>query len=122
MSGLLVVFKKELKDSLRDRRALLTAMLPAIFGPVMMMTLFSSIAEERKKVKDLDLPVIGQEHAPDLIAYLAMALVLKPIALLLPVVIYLHYTQKRKNRILQESTLRDGKLHFQEPHLFKDVF
>lgn len=71
MNGLMVIFKKELKDSLRDRRALLTAMLPAVFGPVLMMTLLSSAAETRKEVKDLELPVIGQEYAPDLIAYLA---------------------------------------------------
>jgi len=70
MNGMMVVFKKELKDSLRDRRALLTAMMPAIFGPVMMMALLSSAAETRKETDDLTLQVTGKENAPDLIAYL----------------------------------------------------
>jgi sodium transport system permease protein len=66
----MAVFRKEFKDSLRDRRALLTAMLPAIFGPVLMMLLLSSVAETRSQAEDLVLPVIGAENAPDLIAYL----------------------------------------------------
>jgi sodium transport system permease protein len=70
MSGLVTVFKKEMKDSLRDRRALLTAMLPAIFGPLMIMTLLSSAAETLKEADDLTLQVIGRENAPDLIAYI----------------------------------------------------
>ena len=70
MSRFKVVLKKELKDSLRDRRALLVAMLPAIFGPVMMMLLLSSAASSLREAEDLTLPVIGREHAPDLVAYL----------------------------------------------------
>ena len=70
MSGLGVVLRKEIKDSLRDRRALMTAMLPAIFGPVLMLFLLSSVAETRREAEDLTLPVIGRQHAPDLVAYL----------------------------------------------------
>lgn len=70
MSGLVTVFKKELKDSLRDRRALMVAMLPAIFGPLLMMLLLSSVAETRRETDDLTLAVIGRRHAPDLIEYL----------------------------------------------------
>ncbi|MCP4897548.1 MAG: ABC transporter permease [bacterium] len=70
MSRLKAVFKKELKDSMRDRRALMVAMLPAIFGPVLMMLLLSSAADTVSEADDLTLPVIGREHAPDLVAYL----------------------------------------------------
>ena len=70
MNGFLTVFKKELKDSLRDRRALLTAMMPALFGPLLMMTLLSSAAETRKEPPQLEVPVIGRENAPDLIEFL----------------------------------------------------
>ena len=44
MRRLKVVLKKELKDSIRDRRALWVAMLPAVFGPMLMMLMLSSAA------------------------------------------------------------------------------
>ncbi len=70
MSGLFVVLKKELKDSTRDYRALMVAMLPAIFGPVLMMFMLSQAAKTRSEADDLALAVIGQQYAPDLISFL----------------------------------------------------
>lgn len=70
MSRFKVVFRKELMDSGRDRRAWMVAMLPAILGPVLMMLLLSSAADIRSQADDLVLPVIGRENAPDLVAYL----------------------------------------------------
>lgn len=70
MNRFFTVFGKEVKDSARDRRAWGAAMLPAILGPVLMVVLFGSIAKTRSDAEDLTLPVIGQENAPDLIAYL----------------------------------------------------
>ena len=70
MSRFMVMLRKELKDSIRDRRAILVAMLPAIIGPVLMMSLLSSVAETRSEAEDLNLPVIGREHAPDLMQFL----------------------------------------------------
>jgi len=70
MSGLLVILEKEIKDSLRDRRALAVAMLPAIFGPFLMMYMLSTAAETRSDADNLELAVIGAAHAPDLIAFL----------------------------------------------------
>lgn len=70
MSGLAAIFKKEIKDSLRDRRALMTAMIPAILGPLLMMFLLSSVAKTRTETDDLSLYVIGAQNAPDLIAFL----------------------------------------------------
>ena len=70
MNRFRVVLNKELKDSMRDRRAWMVAMLPAIFGPVLMMFLLSSAAKNRSDAKELTLPAIGRENAPDLVAYL----------------------------------------------------
>lgn len=70
MNRFLTVLRKEIKDSARDRRALMAAMLPAIFGPALMIMLLSSAAKTRNEAEDLTLPVIGKDNAPDLIAYL----------------------------------------------------
>lgn len=70
MRGLWVVFKKEFKDAIRDRRAVLVAMLPAIFGPVAMLFILSTAADTRSEASEVVLQVRGQENAPDLIAYL----------------------------------------------------
>jgi len=71
LSGTRTVFRKELKDSLRDRRALLTAMLPALIAPVFMVFMFNSIAETRNTEEDLSVQIIGLENAPDLIRFLS---------------------------------------------------
>lgn len=70
MNRFLTVLAKEIKDSARDRRAWMAAMLPAIFGPVLMIALLSSVAKTRSSAEDLTLPVIGMDNAPDLVAYL----------------------------------------------------
>lgn len=70
MNRFVTVLRKELKDSARDRRAWMAAMLPAILGPVLMIFLLSSVAKTRSDAEDFTLPVIGQANAPDLVAYL----------------------------------------------------
>lgn len=70
MSGLWIVFKKEYIDAIRDRRALMVAMLPALLGPVLMITMLSTAADTHSDAEDVTLGVIGQEFAPDLIEYL----------------------------------------------------
>ncbi len=69
--GIRIVFKKEIKDSLRDRRSLMTAMLPALLLPMLMIFMFHSIAKTRDTSDVLNVQVIGQENAPDLIQYLS---------------------------------------------------
>lgn len=71
LNGIRIVFKKELTDGLRDRRALLTAMLPALLAPIFMIFMFSTIAETRDTSEELNVQVIGQENAPDLIQFLS---------------------------------------------------
>lgn len=73
MSAIRTVFRKEVRDNLRDRRTLLSALLMGpLFGPILFafvinMSLKQSLGEADEP---LDVPVIGQEHAPNLMAYL----------------------------------------------------
>ena len=73
MSAIRTVFRKEVRDNLRDRRTLLSTLLMGpLFGPILFafvinMSLKQSLGEADEP---LDVPVIGQEYAPNLIEYL----------------------------------------------------
>jgi len=67
------VFLKEVLDNFRDRRTLGSALLMGpIFGPVLFAFVINlSIERSLEDVEStLELPVIGQEHAPNLMAFL----------------------------------------------------
>jgi sodium transport system permease protein len=65
------VARKELLDTFRDRRTLLVTLLPALIaGPLVLMLMFSVIASQIDKVRELKLPASGQEQAPALVAFL----------------------------------------------------
>ncbi|MDC7806858.1 ABC transporter permease [Luteimonas sp BLCC-B24] len=68
------VVRKELLDIRRDRRTLLMALLLSpLLTPLLLMGM-NLMAEKRVKTemdRVLDVPVIGAEHAPNLIAHLA---------------------------------------------------
>lgn len=76
MNTLLTVFRKEVLDNFRDRRTMLTALLmgplfgPLLFGFVINMSIERSMSDAEQS---LDVPVIGAELAPNLMAYLASA-------------------------------------------------
>jgi len=73
MNALGTVFLKEVRDNLRDRRTLLSALLMGpLFGPILFafvinLSLKQSLSDDSEA---LDVPVIGREHAPNLIEYL----------------------------------------------------
>lgn len=73
MRALGIVFQKEVLDNLRDRRTLLSALLMGpLFGPILFATIITlsleqSLSDEQEA---LELPVIGRQHAPNLMAYL----------------------------------------------------
>ena len=73
MSAVFTVFKKEFVENLRARRTLLSALLfGPLLGPAMLAVILnvtSGRAEERAEEK-LELPVVGAEHAPNLVEYL----------------------------------------------------
>lgn len=71
---LLSVMRKELRDIARDRRTLaLTLFLGPLLYPAMLMGM-GYLAEQRARTqleKELELPVVGAERAPNLIKFLA---------------------------------------------------
>ena len=70
MGGLRAVFGKELTDALRDRRAMVSALVFPLLGPMMMGLLFFGIERNYGGDDQLVLPVLGQSHAPALVSYL----------------------------------------------------
>ena len=73
MNGLTTVFKKEVRENLRDRRALFNSLL---LGPMLFPVLFVGLmwflesAEQERAEKTLELPVVGAQFAPSLIRFL----------------------------------------------------
>jgi sodium transport system permease protein len=68
-----IVFRKEVLDNFRDRRTLLSALLLGpLFGPIIFA--FAINLSLKQTLSDasqpLELPVLGSEHAPNLVAYL----------------------------------------------------
>ncbi len=70
MRELKAVVRKELRDALRDRRSLLSALLYPLLGPLMILLMFRYIADTHTDERPLKLAVIGQDNAPTLIRYL----------------------------------------------------
>jgi len=73
MRTFLTVFFKELLDNIRDRRTLASALIMGpIFGPVMFAVIINmSIVRALDDAESImELPVIGQEHAPNLMRFL----------------------------------------------------
>jgi sodium transport system permease protein len=67
------VFQKEVFDNFRDRRTLLSALVMGpIFGPILFAFVINlSLKQSMTDVTvALDVPVIGQEHAPNLVGFL----------------------------------------------------
>ena len=73
MKPIRTVFLKEVRDNLRDRRTLLSALLMGpLFGPILFAFVINMSLKQTFGEADepLDVPVIGQEHAPNLMQYL----------------------------------------------------
>jgi len=73
MKTIRTVFFKEVRENFRDRRTLMTALLMGpLFGPILFAFVINLSLKQSLSNEDepLDLPVIGQEHAPNLVEYL----------------------------------------------------
>jgi sodium transport system permease protein len=67
MAAILVIFKKELKDILRDTRALLTVSLVSILaGPIILLMISNMLAGFESRAERRIVVVHGIEHAPTL--------------------------------------------------------
>jgi sodium transport system permease protein len=70
MNPLLSVLRKEVRENLRDRRAMSSALL---YGPLLGPVLFAAIVtfiigqQQARAEQPLQLPVVGAEHAPQLV-------------------------------------------------------
>jgi len=73
MSGLATVYKKEVRENLRDRRSLFNSVL---LGPILFPILFIGLAyfassKQQERVEQvLEVPVVGAENAPNLVSFL----------------------------------------------------
>jgi sodium transport system permease protein len=70
---LAAVLGKELKDHLRDRRSLYSALLVPLFGPLIFGALFTMMAGWYRQDRPLLLPVVGAAHAPSVVQHLRRA-------------------------------------------------
>ena len=71
MSVFSAVLRKELLDNARDRRALSTALLVTpLMGPLMLLLSFSLMSDMIETAKAPKVPVVGREHAPELVTFL----------------------------------------------------
>jgi len=70
MNSALIVFLKELRENLRDRRTVINTLVTGpLMGPLLFVVLINTMVsrELEKAEQPLKLPVIGAEHAPNLI-------------------------------------------------------
>ena len=73
MRTLLTVFRKEVLDNVRDRRTLVSALIMGpLFGPMLFAFMINLSIERSLENAErvIELPVIGQQHAPNLVRYL----------------------------------------------------
>ncbi len=65
------VTRKEILDTLRDRRTMMVSLLTAAAaGPIFLILIFNLIAGQADRARELKLPTIGIEQAPALAAFL----------------------------------------------------
>lgn len=69
-SVLSTVLRKELRDHLRDKRSVWSAVGFTLMGPILFGVMFTVMASWLNKDKPLELPVLGRTHAPSLVAFL----------------------------------------------------
>ena len=73
MSGFGIVYRKEVRENLRDKRSLFNSVL---LGPILFPILFIGLAyfagskQQERAEQVLEIPVIGSEYAPNLVGFL----------------------------------------------------
>jgi sodium transport system permease protein len=67
----IAILRKELLDTLRDRRTGTITLLSAILaGPIFLLLIFNLMASQAERAREMTLPVIGAEYAPAVVAFL----------------------------------------------------
>ena len=67
------LFKKEFRDSVRDKRAVFAALAGAIFSPLFFAGMMTFMLEKTRSVDELYVEIKGQEQAPHIVALLEQA-------------------------------------------------
>jgi sodium transport system permease protein len=67
---LVIVMRKELKDSLRDRRALWSIVFSVTIGPIIIGFMMNRVADRQRESEQVRIPVVGMQNAPALVAWL----------------------------------------------------
>ena len=65
-----VVLRKELMDGLRDRRSIISALVPLAFIPFLLFFGLDTVADEFESGREIDVPIVGAEHARPLVDWL----------------------------------------------------
>lgn len=64
------VLRKELVDGIRDRRSVMSALIPPLMWPLMIVLMLNFIAEKRRQADDIEVPIVGARHAETLVDWL----------------------------------------------------
>jgi sodium transport system permease protein len=67
---IMTVFRTTLKDQARDRRSIGAAFIYALFGPMLMLGMFTIMAQSQDGDRVIRVAVLGAEHAPHLVSEL----------------------------------------------------
>jgi sodium transport system permease protein len=70
LQTVMIVIRKELRDSIRDRRTMMAAIIFAIIGPVLIAGMITVTADRETSNQSYKVQVEGTEHAQDLMAFL----------------------------------------------------
>lgn len=65
-----IVIRKELKDSLRDRRALWSIVFSVSIGPLIIGFMMNRVADRQREAEQVRIPVVGMQYAPALVDWL----------------------------------------------------
>jgi len=68
--SMMVVLRKELVDGIRDRRSVMSALIPPIVWPLMISLMLNFAAEKRRKADEITIPVVGAEYAAPFVDWL----------------------------------------------------
>ena len=67
---LLVVFRKELRDSSRDRRAILAIVIGVLVGPAVIGFMVNQLTERQRQAEQVRVPIVGAANAPAFVGWL----------------------------------------------------
>jgi len=71
LAQLVIVCRKELRDSFRDRRALGSIVFSVLIGPILIAFMMNRLVDQQRDADTLRVPVVGAANAPALVEWLA---------------------------------------------------